>query len=211
MLNKLYIIIILSILVCFPAFSYSDNTLNNLEYAKYGKVYSQEDLSSRLRRLETDSFGMSQSGSLEDRMANLVKMSSQDYYYNNFTPYQPVYSSEKKGVVRKFLDNVSSAFSSPYITGYTPSIYGSNIYSGNIYGNGYNGYRNNINMPYNNAYYFNSSNRNPYRCGNSYHRKIHHNPAYRNRYNAYYNPYGNVPTDVYKNVATRSTVHILRD
>ena len=222
MLKKIFVIVIFLIHTCIPVFSYSENTLDNLELSKYGKTYSNEDLGSRLRRLETDIFGMSQSGNPDKRMGNLIKMASQDSYYQNFEPYKNTYLPEKKNIVKRFFDNVSSTFSTPAITGYTPSFYNSGFYPNNIYSRKYNNFLNNPNRyrPYNNSYYFNNYRNNPYsryynNTGfNSAIRNRHYNPR---RHNSYYkpyitaNPYGIIPTDVNRNIATRSTVHILRD
>ena len=133
------------------------------------------------------------------------------------------YGEKAQMIVRRFFDNVTSTFSAPSITGYTPSFYSSSVYPNNIYRREYNNFLNNGNryLPYNNSYYFNNNYRN-----NPYHRYYNNtgfNSAIRNRhfnprkYNSYYkpyittNPYGTVPTDINRNFATRSTVHILRD
>ena len=223
MSKKVLVIIIFLLQSYIPVLSYTDSTLGNLEFSRYGKTYCNEDLGSRLRRLETDIWGMSQSGNLDTRIENLVKMTSQDVNNYNFQSYDNPYLPEKKNIVRRFFDNVTSTFSAPSITGYTPSFYSSSVYPNNIYRREYNNFLNNGNryLPYNNSYYFNNNYRN-----NPYHRYYNNtgfNSAIRNRHynphrnNSYYkpyitaNPYGIIPTDVNRNIATRSTVHILRD
>lgn len=227
MFKKLIVLMLFVFQIYSAALAFSENTLDSMEISKYGKSYSNEDLGSRLRRLETDVFGMSQTGDVDTRVSNLFKMTSDNVSVPLLQPYDNFYTPEKKSTVRKFFDNISSSFSSPYITGYTPSFFGSNGYPNNIYGREYMNFLNNGSnyCPMNNPYYprhyrrFNNHYHNGY--NNKYKHNMRLNPAFRNslsrayryntRYNPYSQPYGYMPTDAVTNVATRSTVHILRD
>lgn len=221
MIKKIFVLLLLLIQpVCF---AYTESILNDIEMSQYGTSYQNEDLASRLRRLETDVFGMSQSGNVESRINNLAQMASSVGYTYGIQPYENYYYPQKKGVVKRFFDNVSSTFTSPSMTGYTPSFYGSNIYPNNMYRRELMNYPYNSNYcPFNNGYYpnnhqkFHNHNYNNYNKNNNLSRFPSKNRlSSRYKYNNGFNPYSSypyrIPTDSLTNVATRSTVHILRD
>ncbi len=205
---KKYVItalIIMQLPILAPA--YTEDNLDSIEMAKYGRVYSTENLANRLRRLETDYFGMAQSGDIDKRISMLQQIA-----VNERMPYYPdindeyFYLSKKPNALQRFFNNVSSVFYSPgVVTGYTPNMYNPN---------------------WNNEYMNFMNSRNSYYCPyhDTYHRGINNRfrsryyGNYRNRYGNSYgynfnNPYsrGYIPTDALTNVATRSTVHILQD
>ena len=74
MLLKRFFLIFIFILLNNCAYSYSDYDLDNIEYLKYGQNFSYEPLGNRLNRLETDFFGMAQSGNIEDRVYRLSQI-----------------------------------------------------------------------------------------------------------------------------------------
>lgn len=226
MLKKLFIIGLILFNSYSSTFAFSENTLDGIEVSRYGTSYAGEELGSRLRRLETDVFGMSQSGNVDDRINNLAKLTLNNPYNQGFRQYNDSYVPKKKGILRRFFDNVTSTFSDPYVTGYTPSIndLGGYGYSGNLSGNGYMNFFNNgrNNYPFNNTYFPNNYGYN-YNSGSYKHHPVtgfrpnnggfnhrpYYRPYYRPNYNSNIQPH--VPTDVVRNVATRSTVHIMRD
>lgn len=155
MLKKISFIIVLFCQFFLISFAYNDNTIDNLEYSKYGKIYSNEDFGSRLRRLEKDILGMSQTGDVTSRINKLQQVAGYGNYSAIIPPEDNFYPGEKKSAIRRFFDNVSSAFYDPgTITGYTPSLTGSGYYYDSVYGNNYfnslNGY--NRYNPYNRSY-----------------------------------------------------------
>ncbi|MBQ4124293.1 hypothetical protein IJD44_11325 [bacterium] len=205
MIKKIFILFVIICQLSFQTMAFSEKDIADLELQKYGKIYKEDDLGSRLRRLETDVFGMSQSGNIDVRMNNLFNMISPTHNYQGLYPTETFLKPEKKGFIRKFFDNVTSSFSYPYVTGYSPSLFEMNGYPNNIYKD------NHINLSGNNGNYCSFSNPYPHRYFNGAHR-FHHpygnTPYYNNGYSPYiYTP----PTDITRNVATRSTVHILRD
>ena len=152
MLKKSLLVIILFFQFFIISFAYSDNTIENLEYSKYGKIYSNEDFGTRLRRLEMDILGMSQSGDINSRIAKLQKVAGVGKYSAIMPPDDNFYPGEKKSVIRKFFDNVTSSFYDPEsITGYTPSITNNGYYYDSSYNNGFFNRYNNY-YPYNRRY-----------------------------------------------------------
>lgn len=216
-------ILILSFLILYPyaATGYDENNLDAIEMAKYGRVYSNNDLGTRLRRLETDYFGMAQSGNIDKRISMLERFSLSD---NSFPAAQldnMIYQDNKPNAIKRFFNNVSSAFYSPgVVTGYTPPI-GSSYYPNSIYRDEYMNFMNNHNnfCPYHNTYHPNMPSR--------YHNHYYNNSKYNSfrpfkgfnngmsslyapyRHNPSYNPY--LPTSMMTNAVTKSTVKILQD
>ena len=230
MIKKIFCLLSFSIIFSMSAIGFSEQNLNDLEYAKYGTSYEHESLAQRLNRLETDFFGMSQTGDIEKRLNNLSKINS-EYKNGISTPYSS-YTTKPKGILRNFWDNLTSGFmnNDGYMTGYTPSIMNTSSSMG-MPNDAYNNYLyNNMNnfpsyCPYNprfqnnyhnryanpNNRYFNGVNRfQPYsRYNRYYNRPYLNNSAY---YNPRYRPNSNVTTYYLPpNVQTKSSVHILQD
>lgn len=166
MFKKIFVIVVLFFQFFIISFAYTDNTIENLEYSKYGKIYSNEDLGSRLRRLEMDILGMSQTGDVNSRINNLQQVAGVGNYSAIMPPEDNFYPGEKKSAIRRFFDNVTSSFYDPgNITGYTPSLTGSGYYYDSVYDNNYfnslNRYNNyhpygNPYLGYNNPFYNNN-------------------------------------------------------
>ncbi len=212
----------LFVCIC-KGFAYSDNELNNIELRKYGQVFDNESLSDRLSRLETDFFGMAQSGNIDDRVYKLSLISGNSRMPSMAEPYYNDYP--KKNIIKTFFDNVASDFSDyGTMTGFTPSIttYGYGNLD-NLYRNEFLNFMDNSQRycPYHNKYHtknhiLNRNYHNPFK--NS--RNLRHNTAYNggyrgnypingnyNRYNRQYFPsYQSIP-----DISTRSSVHIIRD
>ena len=235
MLKKIILVSFLILNISYSSYAFDEQTLNDIELSKYGVTYQHDDLGKRLRRLENDFFGMSQSGNPDNRINNLMRISSQNnsQYFNY---YPKTNSSEKKGKIKRFFDNVTSNFYSPsFTTGYTPSIndYG---YSGSIYGNELMhmknnfcpfDYNNGILNRYNYPHYGNGIHNNHFPHGNNnlsinnnFGNRMHANRSivpYPVRYNNpyAYNPYNNsypyIPQNRITNIGTHSSVHIMRD
>ena len=225
------IILYLIFMFCFVNCSYgfSDNDINNLEMSMYGNIYSNEDYGSRIKRLETDLLGMTQSGDIDSRIDTLKKIHSNSNIATFSYPDDRYYSPKKQGVIKNFFNNLSSSmFDTGTITGYTPSM--SSSFSNNLYRNEFMNFANNPYgyCPYNNGFNYSNrslygnrnrfNNRFGYRRGNNLSSLIPHNHHnHHNHYRPpYYSPYGinrynHIPTDVSNNIATRSTVHILQD
>lgn len=145
----------MSIMITLSAYGYTEDNISALEYAKYGINYPNESLGERLNRLETDYFGMSQSGNINSRIENLTKIYSNakngvsmpyyGNYSNNYNTENQTIPVKKRGL-RNFFNNITSSFlDNGYVTGYTPSMnYSTNSgYTNNLYGNNAGGYMNN--------------------------------------------------------------------
>lgn len=171
MFKKLFALWFMSLVFSLTAFGFSEDSLSAVEYAKYGTNYAEESLGERLNRLETDYFGMAQSGDIESRISNLMKINSgrkngvnlpyDRNYYNNYNNYN---TKKKSSIIRSLWDNLSSGFSdNGYITGYTPSMnYSSSSGYNTLYGNTPFGYMNNMPSfcPYDNGFHNRNSLRN---------------------------------------------------
>ncbi len=225
MIQKLLSTLILLFVGCNYVFCFSTDDLAKMEYARYGEAFENQSLSERLNRLETDIFGMSQTGSLNERLSMLSKMSDNTLNNRIISPYENYYPGEKPSKIKSFWNNITEPFStSASMTGFTPSWNSSGYdYSGNMYRNEFLNFMNNPNQfcPYHNRYhntnrFFNrfNNNNNGFLNSNShsprYHNRLHnHNHLYNpNLYrNNYYNRYPYIPP----NIATRSSVHIIKD
>ncbi len=222
------ILLYLSILLLFmnSVYAFADKDIENLEMSMYGNIYSNEDYGSRIKRLETDLLGMTQSGDIDSRIDTLKRMHSNSNIATFSYPEDRYYTPKNKGVIKNFLNNISSSmFDTGTITGYTPSMTSS--FANNLYRNEFMNFVDNPYgyCPYHNGYnYFNkplhrnyprhnfNNNRFSYRHGNNlsnipphnHYRKSYYNTSRIGRY-----PY--IPTDVADNISTRSTVHILQD
>lgn len=229
MLRRIMILNILFFNMFLIGYAYNESNLDNIEYSKYGMTYENEDLGSRLRRLESDYFGMAQSGDIENRIQRIEQM-SQNEKLTTTMPFQDTYVPpvKKKTAIRRFFeDNLPvGGYNQGIITGYTPPIINNMGY--NRYRNQYYDFLNNPHnnyCPYHNTYHNHQHRRyrqnlnkylnnrlgyNRYNNHWGYNRPYNYNQAY-NRpysYNPYYRPYHNPGIT---NVATRSTVHILQD
>jgi len=222
MLKKIFMLAFLSIFISAAAFCFSEDDISAAEYARYGRNFADESLGERLNRLETDFFGMSQTGSINSRLENLSRMASNIKNDVNSVLNNNYYEKKPKKFFRKILDNLTSGFGADeFITGYTPSVintisssgglnyYNSRYpYSGwnNNYYNNYNNYNSRYNYPYHTNYFDRTGSL--YRNNNPY---------------MYHNPYGNYPynhtapytsrTGYYipPQVETQSSIHILKD
>ena len=214
MLKKFFVLIILSMALTSNAFSFSDNTLSNFEYAKYGETYQYESLAERLNRLETDYFGMAQSGNIEERIDKLSKINRNSQPSNLFQPNKIYYNNKKNNRLKSFWNNLTSGFNDGFMTGYTPSMNtittsgaSNDIYRNNSFCpyNSNSQYRN-FPRPYN---YLNGVNRlTPYkRIGNNFQNPHNYNPNMK-----YNRPYVN-RTSYFTppNFETKSSIHILKD
>ncbi len=217
MLKKLLIINVLYIICALAGFCNIEDKLTNIEYAKYGESFTYETISDRLNRLETDYFGMAQTGDIDSRIDMLSTMSKNSKQMISQNPYDSYYAGQKRSKLRNFWDNVTSTFDTTgTMTGYTPSIttttngYNNYGYPNNMYRNEFLNFMNNPNQycPYHNRYHSNNIvnrvfnnpnniwNRN---INNRYYNPYHyrHNPYINNNlYNPYnringYNPYNN--------------------
>lgn len=239
MLRKivLSIAILLCVQVC--VYSYSPEQLANMEMVKYGQSYENDSLSSRLMRLETDLFGMTQSGDIDSRLDMISQMIGSSASVPAYTPDNSYYSQnnsyyypqKKESAIKRFWNNLTDDFSSGAITGFTPPLT-STGYVNDLYGNGFMNFTNNsgrycpLHNTYHNNGFFNNNPHNFWNGRNRYHNAFNRghnfrhplhlgrNPYYTN-FNSYANPYGyygnRIPTNTYNNVLSRSTVHILQD
>lgn len=169
-------------------FAYSEDEVSFLEMKKYGQTYNNQSLADRLFRLETDILGMRQSGDLDSRINTLNNIFSNPAPNAIVPPSVDIYSSRRKGLLGRFLDD----FSSGYVTGFIPPI--NTGYYSDDYHNNYCPYGNNqVHSTYH------------YRGYHPHHRHLHSRP---------YNPYGDYnyrPTYFNRNVSTGSAIHILQD
>lgn len=215
------------------SFAFSEYEISSLEQNKYGQSFENESLSERLNRLETDYFGMSQTGDINSRLDMLSKLAVNSKGSAIITPDYDYYSVSKKNKsnpIKNFWNNISEPFSQGVVTGYTPPISFSNSYSS--YGNNFMNFLNGRPeyCPYHNKFHnhnfnnsdFNSNNflKNPHynHLSDNRHRHRLYRPhrTYSSPYRSVsqYNPFGSpysMPTNAYTNVAAGSRVHILRD
>lgn len=173
---------------------YVDEALNNIELKQYGRTFVEDSIGSRLIRLETDYFGMAQSGSVENRIYSLEKMAAVNKSIPQFQEDlfgDRVYYSknEKPNKVQQFFNNITAPFSSyGTVTGYTPPIQTS------VYGNSF-GQFNDSYCPYHHKYNNHMN----------YNRLYHHpHPHIVNNY-----PYSYRPENTLTNIATRAAIKIL--
>ncbi len=229
MLRKIIISFMIFLSLQAAVYSYSPEHLSNLEMVKYGQSFENDSLASRLMRLETDLFGMTQSGDIDSRLDMISQMIGSSALPPVYQPDNTYYPKEKKGIINRFLNNLSDDFSNGALTGFTPPLT-STGYVNDFYGNGFMNYTNTSGgyCPFHNTYHNNGffNNRNDFLYGkNKYpnsvsHRhnfrspRLGHNHNYSN-FNSYANPYGYyrspIPTNTYTNVLTRSGVHIIKD
>lgn len=201
MIRKVLITGFLFFAVSLVGFCYSEDDLAQIELRKYGQTFVNDSLSDRLIRLETDMFGMSQSGDIDSRINLINQMNGNSSYSSIAVPEYNYSYGNKKGFFRNLFDT----FSTGTMTGFTPPMTG---YSSN-YGNycQYNNY-NRLNKPFENRYYS--------RNYNNHRHNFPHRPPRIGAHNPYntYNPYGareGQPTYGSTNVITGSRVHILKD
>ena len=202
MLKKIIYIFIVIVAINRFCLSYSDEELNKIEYQKYGHVFVEDSLSVRLNRLESDYFGMAQSGNIEQRINKLIQISNHSKQANFSYPDYPI---NKKSKLKNFLNNTAEFFGSGYMTGFTPSFTGSGYnYAENMYRNEYKDFIRNYSgyCPYYNRYYSNAYNTAPISAYTPHSPYIQNN-GLNNRYRQiYYAP---------PNIYTGSSVHIIKD
>ncbi len=226
MLKKLFLINIAMFSIALAGYCFSEEQLSKMEIIEYGQSYPDESIASRLNRLETDYFGMVQSGDIDSRIDMLKRMSNNSKRSAILLPEDNYYPGEKRSAMGRFWDNVTDTFSGGTVTGFTPGLdmnsYG---YSNSVYGNGFNNFFNNLPYcPYHNRYhnnnFFNRAYRNINRFANSgfnynypnFNRHYYGRNHYNRPYSPYYGPYRRmIPQNNLTNLATRSSVHIIKD
>lgn len=134
-------------------FCLTNDVLSDIELSNFGKNYENESLANRLNRLETQFFGMTQSGDIDSRINTIYKMATDPLSNPVSSISENNYSAKKP--LKRFWQNITSAFdNNGIITGYTPSISSFNV-SGFDLNNNFN---NNLNHNFHNNYY----NKTPY-------------------------------------------------
>ncbi len=145
--------------ICLNAVGYDvEDKLSHLERSAFNRVYSDDELSSRLTRLETEYFGAKQSGTLDSRLDKLMKNAyfcdspiSDDYSSMIYQTPETITSS--KGI-KGFWNKIKNDFDMGSFTGYTPPI--TNSYDTyHLYGGG----NSSIYTPFSNPFYQNKFNR----------------------------------------------------
>lgn len=234
MIKKIFILNLVFFCTAAIGLCFSENELTNIELSKYGESYANESIAERLNRLETDFFGMAQSGDVDSRINMLNHLAGNSRQSAIINPQDNFYPGKKRSAIRNFWDNVTSTFDTTgSMTGFTPSMTNSSYgYSNNMYRNEFlnfmNGYNNNYcpdhNRYHNNNRYFNNrflndnnfinsglNNRYFHNHNNAnYHNRVHRHPHGMNGnypYNRVHRTYYSVPP----NVSTRSSVQIIRD
>ncbi len=228
MIKKFILAIIGIFYFAIPVMSFSDDELARMEYTRYGQAFENESLSTRLNRLESDVFGMAQSGSVDDRINMLAKL-SQDSIKSPISPiYENYYPGDKPSKLKSMWNTISAPFSTTStMTGFTPSwdsYYGTtgSGYANNMYRNEFLNFMNNPGnyCPYHNRYHNNNRffNRPYYQnkgfLNSGIKRPYYHNNLHNHNYNGnYYNYYRNFNNNPYftPDITTRSSVHIIRD
>lgn len=126
--------------------------LSRLEAKVFGRNYAQNDVQSRIERLEQELLGAVQEGDLTPRYET-VKTAANSYN-NNMAQQCYQNPAAGRGGLRGILGVLGSAFvGNGMMTGYTPSM--DPFFNNNNYGNSYgNGYGNN----YGNNYGYNNNN-----------------------------------------------------
>lgn len=233
MLKKLFIIKIIFLFTAIIGFCFSEDEITNIELSKYGESYANESIAERLNRLETDFFGMAQSGDLDSRIDMLKHISGNSRQSAIINPRENYYPGQKRSAIRRFWDNVTSTFDTTgTMTGFTPSMTTSGYnygYSNNAYGNEFLNFMNGYNnyCPYHNRYHnHNRYLHNPFYNNNNFINSGLNNRYFNNGYNPnrYYNgrhphrpvhyPNNRIQRSSYwlpPTVSTRSSVQIIRD
>ncbi len=230
MIKKILFTIFVYLNCILGGYCFSEVNISDIEYSKYGQTYENESLANRLNRLETDLFGMEQSGDLDSRLYKLEKLSMNKMQSPSNAFYDTYTSGKNKSSIRNFLDNVADTFSnSGTLTGFTPSMtYSSN--PNDIYNYGLSGFTSNYSnyCPYNNYYNnkYNGLNKYKKAFGNNLYNppkvpvgKVGVKPPYPSPVRASYNPhnhfapYGRRPQNqnIASSFATGSSVHILEE
>ncbi len=194
MIRKVVLLFFIFFVFILDANCYTEDELSNLELTKYGQAFVDDSLSSRLNRLETDMFGMSQSGDIDSRIDTLIRMFGNSVSVPNYD----YYPSQKRSAIKNIFNSITSSFGydDGQMTGFIPPM-------------GV-GYSNNYNHNYYRPYHHRPSNYCPYH--NSYHPPSHN--FHRHSPRTAYNPYGpsyQRPTYGYSNTNVGSSVRILRD
>ena len=107
-----------------------EENLSELESSAFNQIYSEDDLSTRLTRLEREFFGAKQSGNIEKR---LQKLMNNGYYCDEPEEYSAIIGNNqnKKKGIKGVLTRIIDDFSTQGITGYTPQMNAS--YGGSYY------------------------------------------------------------------------------
>lgn len=182
-----------------------EENLSELETSAFNQIYPNDDLSTRLTRLEREFFGAKQSGNIEKRLSKL--MNSKNYYCDepNEEYYSAIINPNKNKGIKGVLSRIVDDFTASGITGYTPQMqtnYGGSYYDIMPYNNIYTPfsspfYRNKYYSPMDNFRYDNTFNQpqkiNPF---NPNHKISHHKMPNRRYYPTRYNTGGNIGTRV---------------
>lgn len=115
----------------------SKGDLSKLESKVLGRNYAQDNLQSRVERLEQQLLGAVQEGDLTDRYETLKVASQNSNFAQNLTnDYYPNSVMPNRGGLRGMLGNIGAAMlGGGMMTGYSPSL--DPFYSQNTYGNNY--------------------------------------------------------------------------
>ncbi|MBQ9246517.1 hypothetical protein IJ182_09650 [bacterium] len=214
MLRKLLLVFVLCLSFSLIGFCLPENDLDNIEFMQYGHCYDYEPLGERLNRLETDFFGMSQSGNIDERVLRLSEIAANSKKHTVAVPSFYDNLHKKKSSIKDFWNTASSMFNNGVITGFTPPITSYDYYSspGSLYRNEFTNFSSNpsIYCPYHNRYdslYNNFTNSS--RTFSQYN-NIPRPPHYINGnypVNSYYHQSFYNPPNIYSG----SSVHIIRD
>ena len=229
MFKKILYIAVISLMFAVPAISFSENDISILEIERYGKNYPYESLGERLTRLETEYFGMTQSGDIDSRIENLMRINQNKQNGVNFKMGNKNKNEEKGFFKNIFKDFTSNFRNNGSITGYTAPM---NTITSTGYGDLYErmnhsqwNYPHDLGYNYRNPYYkrtpyvnrdnkFISKNneRNSYVNHRNYRRNNNYNRYDKVRNNSfYYNPQYSNMTDYYlpPEIETKTSIHIL--
>ncbi len=207
MLKKIFILKIFLIIFAGIGYCYSEDELNRLEYLSFGQIYEDDTLGERITRLETNYFGLSQSGDIDSRISRISQLAENKKMPSMSFPERKNVSIPKKNKIKSILNTASDFFGTGSMTGFTPSFTGSPYgYSDTMYNNEFNNFLNNPNAycPYQNninpyAGINSLGENNPYLQNNTY---MNNFPIGRNYHQSFYTP---------QNISTGSGVHIIKD
>ena len=181
MFKKIFLSSLFVFTCVLSCFAYSEDEISLIEQNHYGQVFSDDSLADRLNRLETDFFGMSQTGDINNRLDMLSKMAKNSKGSAIVTPdydYYSVSKTKKGNAIKNLWDNITEPFADGVITGYTPPI---------DFSNGHSSYSNSYGNTFGNTFGNSFSNR----YGNNFMNFLNNQPQYCPYHNQYHSNYGN--------------------
>lgn len=101
------------------AYNFSGKDLTNIEKQIFGRSFPRENPELRIKRLETNLLGATQSGNLDTRFQTLLTTA---YHYNENANIYPFATQQNSGFGNSIKKVFNTITNTGYMTGYTPPI-----------------------------------------------------------------------------------------